>query len=190
MFKKIFAVVLILAFVNVQAQAPTKSLEGAFNSFTLNLGTKWDQKDMKAYDKYLEQFKSELMKIKESGVSNEALVAFAKKKMGNPDLSKEMDTMLAAAKQGSMTEPELRNYIAQNLAQNQIQGASWAGDAELVFFYVGIFLVVVLLAVAIGAAGGSGGGSSTCYDDYVCVDYYDAWGFYDYSDCYWTTVCY
>ncbi len=96
--------------------------------------------------------------------------------------------MMALVQINKLSAAEARKMMNDTFAKNYNRGASWSGDGVL----YGALIVLILVAIIAGAAAGgsSTGGGRSCYDEYVCYDYYDSWGYYWYSDCGYETVCY
>lgn len=188
MFKRFFVGFLAFAFISVQANAATNnSLKAAFDQLNYSLSVEWDQKDRAFYDAKMKEFTAQVAELQAQGLTNAELSEFALTQVKDKTLAAELNTAFTMIQINKMNQSEARKLVLDTVSKSYNQGASWSSDA----FLIG-GLVVLVLAVALAAAGGSvrGGGGAGCYEDYVCYDYYDSWGYYWYSDCFYETYCY
>lgn len=188
MFKKFFVSFLTFAFVSVQANAATNnSLKAAFDQLNYSLSVEWDQKDRTFYDSKMKEFTAQVAELQAKGLTNAELSEFALTQVKDKALAAELNTAFTMIQLNKMNQTDARKLVLDAVSKSYNRGASWSSDA----FLIG-GLVVLVLAVALAAAGGtvSAGGGAGCYQEYVCYDYYDSWGFYWYSDCYYETFCY
>ena len=191
MFKKFFVGFLAFAFVTVQANAVTNnSLKAAFDELNYSLSVDWDQKDQAFYQSQMKKFTDKVQALQAEGMTNAELLEFATANVKDANLKKEVENMMALVQINKLSASDARKMMNDTIAKNYSRGASWSGDGVL----YGALIVLLLVAVIAAAAGGSGsshsGGGSSCYDEYVCYDYYDSWGYYWYSDCGYETYCY
>ena len=189
MLRRIFALTLLACLFTVQANANTSSgLAEAFKSFQTKMD-KWDMKAQEVYKSNLKQFRDA---IKTEGVSDADLLEFAIAEIDNEKVANDLRTAYTLIKIENMEPQAAMKLITEKLAaaNSSEQGANWAGTGVI----IGIAAVALIVTVAVLASGGSvtvtPGGGGGCYDEYVCYDYYDDWGFYLYTDCWWETWCY
>ncbi len=172
-----------------QANAATsQGLKLLFDELSYSLNVEWDQKDKAFYDAQMKNFTEELKKLQANGLSNEDLIEFAKSQVKNEKVAANIEAALNLIQINKMKPEEARKFALDTVAKSYVTGANYSSTGVAV---VALVLVVALVAVAIAAGGNvyvsSPGG---CYDTYVCDDYYDIWGYYLYSDCYYQTYCY
>lgn len=189
MFKQFFVGFLAFAFVTVQANAATNnSLKTAFDELNYSLSVEWDQKDQSFYAAQMKKFTDKVSELQAQGMSNSELMEFATANIKDETLKTEVQNMMALVQINKLSAAEARKMMNDTFAKNYNRGASWSGDGVL----YGALIVLILVAIIAGAAAGgtSSGGGRSCYDEYVCYDYYDSWGYYWYSDCGYERVCY
>lgn len=193
MFKQFFVGFLAFAFVSVQANAASNnSLKTAFDELNFALTVQGDSNNVTYRNEQMKKFSDKIEKIqKTEGVTDGQLVDFAVSQVKDAKVSKELQTAYSMIQVGSMPKTEARKLVLDTLSKSYSRGASWSADGLLLGGLVVLFIVVAIAAAGSGSgSGASVGGGSVCYDDYVCDDYYDGWGYYWYSDCYYETYCY
>jgi hypothetical protein len=189
MFKKFLVGFIAFAMVTVQANSVSNnSLKAAIDELNYSLSVEWDQTDRTFYTAQMEKFTAKVKELQAQGLTNAELIEFSLANIKDANLAKEIRTALTVVQINKMPANEARKLMMDTMSKQYSQGASWSGDGVL------LGALVVLLLVAAIAAGGSvtvsNGGVSSCYNEYVCYDYYDSWGFYWYSDCFNETDCY
>lgn len=185
--KKFISLFMLFAFVTVQANAATlNSLKTAYDELNYSLGVEWDQKDKAFYAEATKTFQDKVQELQDAGLTNAELLDFAKSQLKDENLIKEIETTLTLVQVNMLSQKEARKMMVDTLEKSYSQGASWSSAGGII---LGAVLLAVILAAAL-AGGGSTGGGYGCYDDYVCYDYYDGWGFYWYTDCWYETYCY
>ena len=192
MLKKFFVGFMAFAMITVQANAVSNnSLKTAFDELNYSLSVDWDQTDRAFYNAQMEKFTVKVKELQASGLTNAELIEFSLSNIKDANLAKEIRTALTVVQINKMPANEARKLMMDTMSKQYSQGASWSGDGVLLGA-----LVVLVLVVAIAAAAGGGssssnnGGGSSCYNEYVCYDYYDSFGYYWYSDCFNEQVCY
>ncbi len=191
MIKNLLVSFLAFAFITVQANAVTNNnLKAAFDDLSYSLNVEWDQKDRAFYEAQMKKFTDKVAELQAAGMTNAELMDFASANIKDANLKTEVKNVMALVQINKLSASEARKMINDTIAKNYNMGASWSGDGVL----YGALIVLILVAVIAGAAAGGGsssnGGSSSCFDEYVCYDYYDSWGYYWYSDCGYERVCY
>ncbi len=187
MFSKFFVGFLAFAIVSVQAQATTNNgLKAAFDELNYSLQVQGAANNRAANDAAVARFQARIAELQAAGLTNAELVNFAKSQVKNEALRRDIETAYSMISVNNMSASEANRTVRDIVSRGYSQGASWTSEALLLGG-----LVVLLLIAAVAAGGGSSsGGGSSCYDEYVCYDYYDAWGNYWYSDCGYETYCY
>jgi hypothetical protein len=189
MLKKFLVGFMAFAIVTVQANAVSNNtLKQAFDELNFALSVEWDQTDRTFYDAQMEKFTGKVKELQAQGLTNAELIEFALSNVKDVNLAKEIQTALTVVQINKMPANEARKLMMDTMSKQYSQGASWSGDGVL----LGALVVLVLVVAIAAAAGGSGSSSSgsSCFNEYVCYDYYDSWGFYWYSDCFTERVCY
>jgi len=187
MFKKFFVSFLAFAFVSVQANAVSNnSLKKAFDELNYSLSVEWDQKDRAFYDAQMAKFTTQVQALQAKGLTNAELMTFATANIKDAKLAKEVKNAMTLVQINSMNAKDARKLLLDTVGKNYSSGASWSNDGIL----YGALIVLLIVAVVAGAGGARTGGGAGCFEDYVCYDYYDSWGYFWYSDCYYETVCY
>lgn len=191
MLKKLLSMVLLLSVFSVHAEVNSQnSLKKAFDELNYSLSVEWDQKDKAFYSAQMEKFSSTVKNLQATGMTNLDLVNFAKSQIKDKNLAKDLETAFSLISINKMSPVEARKFVLDTISKSYNGGAHWYGDALLVGAVVVLILVVAIAAA--GNGGGNGGyyngGYYGCYETYVCYDYYDSWGYYWYTDCYYT--CY
>ena len=186
MFKKFLVGFMAFAMITVQANAVSNnSLKVAFDELNYSLSVDWDQTDRAFYNAQMEKFTAKVKELQASGLTNAELIEFSLANIKDANLAKEIQTALTLVQINKMPATEARKLMMDTMSKQYNQGASWSGDSVL----LGALVVLILVAaVASGASVSVNGGS--CYNEYVCYDYYDSYGFFWYSDCFNETVCY
>ncbi len=191
MLKRMLATLMLSCLFVVQVNAGTNnSLKTAFDEFNYSVTVEWNQKDQKFYNQAVDKFQKEIEALQKKGLTNNELISFAKERVLDKKLSKDLDTLLKTVEVNKMSETDARKYVLGQLGSTVSQGASWNGDGVVVgVVVVALILLIVVAAATPSTGGGYYGGGSSCYDEYVCYDYYDDWGYW-YTDCFWETYCY
>lgn len=190
MFKKFFVSFLAFAFVTVQANAVSNNnLKTAFDELNYSLSVEWDQQDRAFYDAQMAKFTAQVQELQAKGLSNAELMEFATSNIKDKNLAKEVQNAMTLVQINKLSASEARKMLLDTVGKNYSAGASWSSDGILYGALI-VLLIVAAVAGAGGAGGGSYNGGTGCYDEYVCYDYYDSWGYFWYSDCYYDTYCY
>lgn len=193
--KKFISSFLILAFINVNAALPVsnaKALSNALDNLNFSLTVDWDQQDRTFYNDRKSKFENVMKSLQEKGMTNSEMIQTLAQKMKNKKLVSEVTDLLAVVQVNRLSAAEARKYITETLTNQYPEGASWLGRSAASNF--GIILLAVILISSLSSSSSSGSSSaytssSNCYNDYVCVDYYDYYFGYT-TECYWQTSCY
>lgn len=186
--KRIISLIMLFAFVTVQANAASlNSLKTAFDELNYSLGVEWDQKDKAFYAEATKTFQNKVQELQDAGLTNAELLAFAKSQLKDENLIKEVETTLNLVQINLLSQKEARKLMIDTLEKSYSQGASWSSAGGII---LGSVLIAVILAAALAGGPVYGGGGGGCYQEYVCYDYYDSWGWYWYTDCWYETFCY
>jgi ASC-1-like (ASCH) protein len=189
MIKRIFGLSLLMAFVTVQANAATfNGLEGAFKEFSSTIASIDAQENQEAYAEATKKMNDAISSAQLEGMSNADLIAFATDKIVDPAAKASFEAVLTKIQLEKVSAKQARKLVIDALQKSYTSGPQWSPAATYTL------IAVVFLAAAVAAAA-SGNGTVvvdtgySCFDEYVCYDYYDYyWGWY--TDCYWETVCY
>jgi hypothetical protein len=191
MFKKFLVSFLAFAFVTVQANAVSNnSLKTAFDELNYSLSVEWDQQDRAFYDAQMAKFTTQVQELQAKGLSNAELMEFATSNIKDKNLAKEVQNAMTLVQINKLSASEARKMLLDTVGKNYSAGASWSSDGILYGALIVLLIVAAVAGAGAGVSTGNGGGGSGCYDEYVCYDYYDSWGYFWYSDCYYDTYCY
>ena len=191
MFKKFFVSFLAFAFVSVQANAVSNnSLKKAFDELNYSLSVEWDQKDRAFYDAQMSKFTGQVQELQAKGLTNAELMTFATANIKDAKLAKEVKNAMTLVQINKMSAKDARKLLLDTVGKNYSAGASWSNDGILYGALIVLLIVAVVAGAGAGGVSNGGNGGSGCFEDYVCYDYYDSWGYFWYSDCYYDTVCY
>jgi len=192
MLAKLLTLVVSISIFSVQAHAVSNnSLKSVFDELNYSLTVEWDQEDKDFYKDSTKKFQAAVKKLQTAGMTNVELIEFAKSQIKDKKVAFEFETALSLVSLNMLSKKEARELIISTLSKSYNQGASWSGDAAII--YAVVILAVVVAAVVAGSSVvvvDDGGYGSSCYDEYNCYDYYDSWYGYWYTDCYWETYCY
>ncbi len=190
MLKRMLSTLMLSCLFVVQVSAGTNnSLKAAFDEFNYAVTVEWDQKDQTVYNDAVNKFQKKIEVLQKSGLSNEDLIKFAKERVLDKKLSKDLDTFLKTVEVNKMNSSDARKYVLNNMNSTVAKGASWTSDGVIIGIVAIALILVIVVAASTPSTGGGYYGGSNCYDEYVCYDYYDDWGYW-YSDCGYETVCY
>ncbi len=189
-FKRILASFMLIAMLSVQADTVSgNSLAQIFNEINYTLTVEWDQQDQEFYRTQVDQFQAKVLELqKEQGISNQQLIDYAVNSVKDAKLASDLKGLFGVIEANKLNYDEARKLVVDTIGKSYSQGASWTSDAALVGFGVLLLAIVIVAAIAAPARPVHYGGG--CWNEYVCYDYYDHWGWYWYSDCFWTTFCY
>lgn len=194
MLKKFFALFLILSITTAQANVVSNNnLKLAFDELNYSLSVDWDQKDRAFYDAQMKKFQDEVKELQAQGLTNSEIVAFAKSQVKDEKLAKDIDTAFTMIQVNKLSEAEARKLVLDTVSKGYTQGASWRGEVAVYTTIAVVLVAALVVGLAVGLGGNvtvSTGSYCTNYTEYVCYDYYDSWGYYWYTDCYYETYCY
>lgn len=189
MLKKFVTLIMIFSMFTAQANVATsQGLKAIFDELTFSLNVEWDQKDKSFYDAQMKKFTEQLKQLQVAGLSNKDLVEFAKDQVKNEKVAENIEAAMNLIQINKMKPEEARKFALDVVAKSYVTGANYSSSGTVI---VAAVLIVALVAVVIAAGGNFYVASSSyCNNVYVCDDYYDYWGYYLYSDCYYQTYCY
>ncbi|MGE3611376.1 MAG: hypothetical protein AB7I27_17410 [Bacteriovoracaceae bacterium] len=105
-----------------------KSLEQVFDDYQFSLAVEWDQKDSKFYEQKTAEFFEDLSQLSvEQGLSQEEVLSFAQKKMGDKKSFEALKLKLSLSKGSSIKD--LGNVLKENSKEFYQKGASWSGGS-------------------------------------------------------------
>jgi hypothetical protein len=186
-FLRLITFVLAMSIFTVHADVGSQqSLKSAFDDLNYSLSVEWDQKDRAFYDAKVGEFTKQLTALQAQGLTNAELVDFVKANLKDKALAKDLETAYTLISLNKLSKEEARKLVLDTTSKAYSKGASWAGE---VLLYSAVIVLIIVAAVAFGGTVTVSPGPR-CYDEYVCVDYYDGWGWYWYTDCYYQTYCY
>ncbi len=176
---------MILSMFTAQANVATsQGLKTIFDELNYSLNVEWDQKDKAFYNNKMKGFAEQVGKLQAAGLTNADLIEFAKSQVKNEQVAQNIEAALNLIQINKMNTEEARKFALETVSKSYDTGANFSSTGAILIATV---LVVALVAVVI-AGGGAVYVDNTCYG---CDDYYDIWGFYLYSDCYYANkFCY
>lgn len=187
MLLRLITFVLAMSIFAVHADVGSKqSLKAAFDELNYSLTVEWDQKDRAFYDAKVASFSKIVTELQAQGLTNAELIDFVKSNIKDKALAKDLETAYTLISINKLSQAEARKLVLDTTSKAYSKGASWAGE---VLVYSAIIVLIIVAAVAFGGNVYVNPGRG-CYDQQVCVDYYDSWGWYWYTDCWWETYCY
>ena len=196
MLKKLIAMAMVLAFINVHAAAPVsslKSLATAYDKLNFALTVEWDQKDKAFHDAQVKEFKKVVMNLQKDGFTNAELLKFAKTQIKNDQVAKDLDALFAVVEINKLTDSEARDFILKTFKESRSEGSSWLGRNANSGLIPLLVVIAIVLALSTESSGESynGGYYEECYDDYVCYEACYSYSFGScYTDCVWESSCY
>jgi len=191
---------MVLAIFTVQAHASSQNgLKAAFDELNYSLTVEWDQKDKTVYESHMKKFNQTIRELQKQGLTNQEMIAFAKSKVKNKKIAKDLETAFTMVTINKMSSEDASQYMLESMKRSYSSGASWNGEV-VVYLIVGLLIVGLAIGIAAaasnggGSSSGGGGGVTTCYDDCYYYDYtcgYDYYGYPSYCQGYTCdTVCY
>lgn len=145
---KIISWLLILCFTsNVFARSVEHNLASTVEEFKYELTVEWDQKDQEALKSILGRMRTELSKLKESGMTGKDLIAYVEK-TGNPQQVERIKAQLFL-NEANMSEERLTEFFRKEILPVGAQGASWSGGADLKYGLAAVALIGILVLLAI-----------------------------------------
>ena len=158
MFKRLLTTLILSCLFVVQANAGSNnSLRKAFDEFNYSVTVEWDQKDQKVYNAAVNKFQKVLKGLQAKGLTNEELVKFAKTRVLDAKLGKDLDTLMKTVEVNKMNESDARKYVLGTMDSTVSQGASWSGDGLVVGIVVVALILVIVVAASTTSSSGSGG---------------------------------
>lgn len=154
------------------ATGSISALEQAVDEYQFALTVEWDQKDNKFLDAQTEVFFAKLQKlIKDEGLSQKEIMAFAESKMQDKDALAALKLKASLLAKANNTE-ELTKLVKEASKDFYAQGASWNG-ATVVPVVIGLVIVGVIgYAVWFSATH-----ECVAYEEqYVCNSYNNCYG--------------
>lgn len=152
MFKKFFAVLMIISFTNAYAMSPVqrsnevaKQLNKTFDSLNYKLNVEWNQKDSRFFDATISDFEKEIASLQKDGVTRADLLKFTTGKIKDKQIQKEIVEMSKVIAASQMSNEEARSFIVSKLGSTYSHGASWSGDRAGVATALIVGAVVLIL---------------------------------------------
>lgn len=171
---------------NVPAVAATDAnLKSSFDKLSFEL-SQVDGKDPAVNQAIIAAFHAEIAELKAQGLTDADLLAYSKENMPNEQMKSELANMLTTIEINQLSEGEAKKLVVDAVKKGSATGSNYLGSSATTALYA---LAIVLLVVVIVAAADASCEDGT-YEEYVCDDYYDSYGYYLYSDCYYDTYCY
>lgn len=177
------------------ASGSTEALSQALDEYQYAITVEWDQKDQAFYQKETNAFFEKIgTAVVEGGLSKEAILALAEKKMGNKKSFEALKLKLALT--GDVKSPEqLAKFLQENSKEFYQSGASWNGSID----WVSTGLIVGLIALVAYSVWFSvthecveSEERYSCSDTTSCIGY-DSYGSCNWwetrENCGWTDVC-
>lgn len=158
-------------------------LKAALDKLSFDL-SQLDGKDPAANKAVVKAFHAKVADLKTKGLTNTSLVEIAKDSMPSEAMKSDLESLMTTVDIMKLSEGEATKLVVESLKKGDASGSNYIGSSAQYALYA---LAVVLLVVLLVAVGGCEDGS---YQEYVCDDYYDGYGYYLYSDCYYQTYCY
>ena len=182
MLKKLSTLFLTLCLVSTAAT--NDSLKAALDDLNYTLSVELSKKDQEGRNKALSEFNKKVLAVKASeGLTDADVVDFMASEIKDEAAAQEIKTAYSMISLQNMSPEQTSKFLSETATKTMSEGAAWSSEAGLI---LGALLIVALLAAA---AGGSPRSGSGCYEEYVCYDYYDSYG-YLYTDCGYETYCY
>jgi hypothetical protein len=144
-FMKCMAIFLSLCItLNVFASSGvTEELKKDFDDYQYALTVDWDQKDSMFYENQTNLFYSRLSSlITDKGLTQEEIMGLASSKIQDPSKLEALKLKLSVLKSTDSSE-ELARVLSENSKEFYAKGASWSGDA-VVLYAVGALVVAAI----------------------------------------------
>jgi hypothetical protein len=188
MLKQLMALLTLFATVNTYATVGNGTLlTNAFDELSYKLEVEWDQKDKEFYKNTVQSFQETVKGLQAKGLSNSELFDIAKNQIKDEKIKKDFELALLQINLNQLNDKEARKFLLDSMSKSYREGANYSGGSLL---YGAIAVVFIAAIIAAAASGGTVYYDPGCYEEYVCYDYYDDWGFYWYTDCFYETYCY
>ncbi len=184
--RRIFSSFLLFVVMTTHSIANTAvetNLKAAFDKLTFEL-SQVNGKDPAVNKQIMDEFFGTVKELRAQGLTDEALLEYAKDNMPNEAMKTELESILLQVEINALSQGEAQKLVMDAVKKGNATGSNYVGSSGAM---VAGALVLVLLIVLLASAGGCEDGT---YEEYVCDDYYDAYGYYLYSDCYYDTFCY
>lgn len=144
---KIISWLLILCFTtNVFARSVEHNLASTVEEFKYELTVDWDQKDQEALKSILSRMRTELSKLKASGMTGKDLIQYVEKN-GNPEQVARIRTQLML-NEANMSEERLTDFFRKEVLPVGSTGASWNGGSEIKYGLAALALIGILVLLA------------------------------------------
>ena len=194
-FRKLIAALTMVISFNTFATAPINhmgQLKTAFDQLNFSLQVEWDQKDKKFYNSKVKEFHDQITNLQKQGLKNAEILEFIKRNIKDQNIASDIDELYETIKVSDMSAKEARKFALEHVSSNYAQGANWAGSASAAITLAALILVLAILVAASTPTYTSypTTPTTTCYDEYVCEEYYDYYYNVWYEDCWWETYCY
>jgi len=144
---KLISWLLIFCFTtNVFAKSIEHNLASTIEEYKYELTVDWDQKDQKVLKSILDRMRSDLAKLKASGMSEKDLMNYVEKK-GNPEQVARIRAQLSLNAE-NMSEEKLTDFFRKEVLPVGQTGASWNGNVDLYYGLAAVALIGILVLLA------------------------------------------
>lgn len=146
--KRLFSFLFMFILLTVHATASTQDgLKAAFDELNYSLTVEWDQKDMSFFNNQSEKFTTELMKLRDSGMTNKELMDFAVSQVKDKNLAKEIQTTFSMVSINAMSTEDAQEHVKSIITKSYGTGASWSGRATATTVVAIIAIAAVILII-------------------------------------------
>lgn len=193
MLRRTIALFTLICTFQVFATAPAvnfqSALKTAYNDLQFSLEVEWDQQDRAQYKSHMDSFRKKVTELQKQGLTNAEMIEFVRRNIKDEARANDLTSLITQIETSNMAPEQATELLTGFMKETYQEGASWTGYYDGYYLLVGALLVLLVIAAAAGGSS-SGSSGSSCYDEYVCYDYYDSWGYYMYTDCGYQTYCY
>lgn len=136
-------IVLFALLLSVSAFASSKSelIAPLYQDLEFKLTVEWDQKDGAFYNEALKNFKEEILKLKDQGVTSEDIFNYLKESSKDAKVSDEINEIINSVDLSKMDLQETNDLLNKYATKAFSKGASYHGrnNGWGVFWYLAIF---------------------------------------------------
>jgi archaellum biogenesis protein FlaJ (TadC family) len=148
MFKKLTAILLLLAFSQVYAASPMSAdLNKSFDELNYKLNVEWNQKDSKFYNETIEGFENEIEVLRSRGLTTKDLFKYITDKIKNQEVQNEINEISKIIDESGMSPADARTFTISKVEDTFSHGASWNGRIGVKSILV-ISAIIVVLAIS------------------------------------------
>lgn len=185
MFKVLFTLVSAFVLISQPVLAKTNGeaatqIKRIFDLHRYKITVVWDQSDKEHLHQINQDFREQILALKESGVDGQALVDYLKSSFSDQRVKADFENLIKTVKARTLSLPEMVELTKDFHARaGKISGANFMSDSQSgaeIAGYIALMIVLALLSAALVIGGGLN--SSGSYDDGY---YYDDYGYDDYA---------